>query len=137
MRNHESGQRDFVSPRRYGWIGLDDASRLDLADLRFGESSLTARGTSLTSAYAAAWTLDVGPGWITRRLTVAVAADTWRRSLELIRDEHGEWVAHTVASAGGPPIPSVPARTLAVTIAADRVERLTLALSAAGGVPNR
>ncbi|MDR6972016.1 putative glycolipid-binding domain-containing protein [Leifsonia shinshuensis] len=92
-------------PRRYCWIGLDDASRFDIADLRFGESSLTAQGTSLTSAYAAAWTLDVGPGWITRRITVTVAADTWRRSLELTMDARGAWAAHPERSTGGPAEP--------------------------------
>ncbi len=86
----------------YCWIGLDDPLRIDTASIRMGADSMTGHGTSTTSDYAVAWSLDVAPGWITRRLTVSVVGDGWTRSLELVRAPDGEWTAHTTRSAGGP-----------------------------------
>ncbi|GMA24761.1 hypothetical protein GCM10025864_25200 [Luteimicrobium album] len=78
------------------WVGEDDPHRLDAATLRLGADGLSATGTSRTDAYALSWTLDTGPGWVTRRLEVAVRGLTsqgapWSRDLVLERGDDGRW----------------------------------------------
>ncbi|MBW1638791.1 putative glycolipid-binding domain-containing protein [Microbacterium resistens] len=76
---------------RYQWQGIDDPDRTDLAHVRFSGDAMRAHGTSITRAYATSWSLDVGPGWITRSLEVDAHGAGWRRSLRLTRDADGAW----------------------------------------------
>ncbi|MEV7528953.1 putative glycolipid-binding domain-containing protein [Agrococcus sediminis] len=61
-------------------------------------SSAAAHGTSTCDEYSAAWSLEVGEGWITRRLDVAVRAQGWARDLSLRRDDAGRWSAEARAA---------------------------------------
>ncbi|MFJ6114934.1 putative glycolipid-binding domain-containing protein [Agrococcus sediminis] len=61
-------------------------------------SSAAAHGTSTCDEYSAAWSLEVGDGWITRRLDVAVRAQGWARDLSLRRDDAGRWSAEARAA---------------------------------------
>lgn len=80
-------------PSSRSWIGVDDASRVDRASLELGADGLHGHGSSTTPGYALAWRLDVGGGWVTRLLEVAVEAEGWSRSLLLERSADGEWRA--------------------------------------------
>jgi len=82
--------------RRVVWAGTNDPDRLDTAVLRLDPDRLTATGTSRTDAYAMSWTLVTGPGWVTRRLEVAVRGlaprdAPWSRDLVLERADDGRW----------------------------------------------
>jgi len=82
--------------RRVAWVGEDDPHRLDTAVLTLGTDRLSGTGTSRTGAYALSWTLVTGPGWVTRRLDVAVRGLTpqgapWSRDLALERGDDGRW----------------------------------------------
>jgi hypothetical protein len=82
--------------RQVVWAGEDDPHRLDTAAFRLEADRLTATGTSRTGAYAVSWTLTTGPGWVTRRLDVAVRGLTpqgapWSRDLVLERADDGRW----------------------------------------------
>ncbi|WP_225792832.1 putative glycolipid-binding domain-containing protein [Agrococcus sediminis] len=61
-------------------------------------SSAAAHGTSTCDEYSAAWSLEVGEGWITRRLDVAVRAQGWSRDLSLRRDDAARWSAEARAA---------------------------------------
>ncbi|WP_295119588.1 putative glycolipid-binding domain-containing protein [uncultured Leifsonia sp.] len=86
----------------YAWKGLDDPDRIDHAVVKFEKESMTAHGTSITSAYASSWRLTVADGWVTRSLSVSVHGTGWTRSLELGRSANGDWSAH--ATEDGTPI---------------------------------
>jgi hypothetical protein len=58
-----------------------------------GADSLTARGTSAAADYVLDWALQTGPAWVTRTLSVRARGDGWARSLELGRDDAGNWRA--------------------------------------------
>ncbi|MFC8733498.1 putative glycolipid-binding domain-containing protein [Luteimicrobium sp. NPDC057192] len=82
--------------RRVVWVGEDDPHRVDTAVLTLDADSLRGSGTSRTDAYALSWTLVTGPGWVTRRLDVAVRGLTpqgapWSRDLVLERGDDGRW----------------------------------------------
>lgn len=79
--------------RRHSWIGIDDPHRHDHARVRLSTEGLTAHGSSTTDQYATSWSLEVGPGWITRALHVDVRAESWSRALDLVRDADGRWSA--------------------------------------------
>jgi hypothetical protein len=67
-----------------------DAAHVELDTVA---GALTARGTSAVADYALDWTLAVGPGWITRRLSVRARNDGWSTALELTRSDGGVWAA--------------------------------------------
>ena len=88
------------SPRHAGvmsslftWRGIDDPDRLDHAVLTLAHDRLSGHGVSLTPSYASSWQLDVGAGWVTRSLHVSVQGRGWGRSLALIHDGDGGWMA--------------------------------------------
>lgn len=83
--------------RTLAWRGLDDPDRTDLAHVAFDGSAMSAHGTSTTTDYALSWSLVVNPGWITRRLDVAVRAPAWSRSLTLSLSASGTWSAEAAA----------------------------------------
>jgi uncharacterized protein len=81
-----------VTTRVLAWIGPEPV-RMDAAHAALGPDRLDARGTSVTADYALDWTLETGPAWATRRLSVRARGDGWSRSLELARDDAGAWSA--------------------------------------------
>lgn len=96
--------------RLVAWAG-PDPRRVDSAAVALRDRSLTARGTSLTADYALDYTLDTGPGWVTRELSVRVRGDGWWHALVLRRDPAGAWSARWTGSgraAGGDPDPVLP-----------------------------
>jgi len=94
-----------MAPRTtYRWQGIDDASRVDVAVVRFGNAALRAHGTSTCDDYGLVWSLDVGEGWITRSLEVAATAPGWSRSLRLARRSDGSWTS-SASTAGDTDLP--------------------------------
>ncbi|MCL6423838.1 putative glycolipid-binding domain-containing protein [Brachybacterium sp. JHP9] len=78
------------------WTGIDDPTRID--DCRVEESfrGLRAVGSSITEEYSTAWTLEVGPDWATRRISVTAAGPGWSRHLTLTRSDSGTWSSRTL-----------------------------------------
>ncbi|MGH8866822.1 MAG: putative glycolipid-binding domain-containing protein [Actinomycetes bacterium] len=74
------------------WAGPDPV-RVDAAHAGLGSDTLTARGASTVADYVLDWTLETGPGWVTRLLSVRARGDGWSRSLVLRRDDDGTWSA--------------------------------------------
>jgi hypothetical protein len=87
--------------RHVEWVGDDDPQRLEAATVTLAEDRLDALGTSRTTDYVTAWSLETGPGWITRRLDVTVAGRFFSRRLRLTRDDRGAWSAETEAEGDG------------------------------------
>lgn len=87
------------------WRGEDDPSRHDRAVVGFAATGMTAHGTSITGAYALAWSLDALDGWCTRELRVSVHGDGWSRTLVLVRAEDATWTAEA-ATRGAPSLPA-------------------------------
>jgi uncharacterized protein len=79
--------------RRVEWQGIDDPARRDTALVRFEGDALAAAGASVADGWTSAWSLDVGPGWVTRRLAVRTQGPGWARSLVLERHGDGRWSA--------------------------------------------
>ena len=84
--------------RTLHWAGVDDPGRRDSAVVSFRTGELAASGTSTCDEYSATWTLNTSPGWVTRRLQVAVTGPGWSRSLDLTRSVDGRWDSHVQAS---------------------------------------
>ncbi len=61
-----------------------------------------AHGASVTAEYATSWWLEVGEGWVTRRLFVAAHSDGWFRYRDLTRDRVGVWTARRMAEGEDP-----------------------------------
>jgi hypothetical protein len=89
----------MAAVRRVEWRGVDDPSRRDAALVRLEPDALAAAGSSVADGWTSAWSLDVGAGWVTRRLVVHTQGPGWSRSLVLERHDGGRWSAQ--ASAGG------------------------------------
>jgi uncharacterized protein len=87
----------MAAVRRVEWQGVDDPSRRDAALVRFDAAALLAAGSSVADDWTSAWSLDVGPGWVTRRLAVRTQGPGWARSLLLQRDDEGRWSAEGTA----------------------------------------
>ena len=83
----------MAAARRIEWQGVDDPARRDAALVRLETDGLAAAGASVADAWTSAWSLEVGPGWITRRLAVRTQGPGWARSLALTRGEDGRWTA--------------------------------------------
>ena len=83
--------------RHVEWVGDDDPERLEAATITLAPDRLDALGTSRTTDYATAWSLETGPDWVTERLDVMVAGRWFRRRLVLVRDAHGRWSADVSA----------------------------------------
>jgi hypothetical protein len=84
----------WAMTKTYTWQGIDDPARYDLADITVEDHGhMSARGLSRSETYVTAWNLDVGPGWITRTLEVAVFGRDWSRSLNLQRNDNALWEA--------------------------------------------
>jgi hypothetical protein len=81
-----------MAARTLAWSG-QDPERVDAAHVRLGADGLTARGTSAVADYVLDWALRTGPAWVTRTLSVRARGDGWARSLELGRDDGGNWLA--------------------------------------------
>jgi hypothetical protein len=75
----------------FTWRGVDDTTRVDHAALTINDTGMAGHGTSITCGYATSWQLDVGPGWVTRQLRIAVQGVGWFRSLVLLRSTGGVW----------------------------------------------
>lgn len=81
----------MAAVRRVEWQGIDDPGRRDTALVRFEADALAAAGASVADGWTSAWSLDVGPGWVTRRLVVRTQGPGWARSLVLERHGDGRW----------------------------------------------
>ena len=81
---------------QYSWIGIDDPSRNDAAQVEFTDGGMRAVGSSITSFYATSWTLIVDDHWRTRRIIVTATGETWSRYLDLSRLPDGDWLSDTV-----------------------------------------
>ncbi|MGW5318483.1 putative glycolipid-binding domain-containing protein [Nocardia thailandica] len=101
----------MTTRRTIAWTGVDEPGRLDAASVTLRADALTALGTSRAADYVTAWSLDTGPGWVTRVLAVTVRGAGWSRSVRLDRDGSGAWSA--VATADGAPPADLPAPGLA------------------------
>lgn len=73
------------------WTGVDDSELLDRASVELAEDSMRAFGSTHTRSFATTWSLDVGPGWVTRSIDVTVRGIGWWRSLVLTRHVDGTW----------------------------------------------
>ncbi len=102
------------------WRGVG-AWRAEVADVELNADSLRATGTQIgidPLAYRLDYELDVGGGWITRRLYLRASGADWARGLDLRRDEDGTWSAETEEE-GRPGLPSPGGDTGAVEGALD------------------
>jgi hypothetical protein len=80
------------------WRGLDEWSA-ESARVEIGDDGLRATGTQLGAhqlPYRLDYALDAtgigaSGGFVTRHLRVAVTGDGWRRSIDLLRSDDGEW----------------------------------------------
>ncbi|AQQ14896.1 hypothetical protein CGLAU_04610 [Corynebacterium glaucum] len=86
----------------YTWEHWDDPNIRNVAEVAFTDDGLTATGTQYGNGYRATWTLDAADGWITRRVTVEVQGNGWTRTLELTRNDDGEWSSDTTVSGEQP-----------------------------------
>lgn len=93
-----------ASARLVRWTGVDDPDRIDVASVTFAADSLAAHGTSTTTRYSAAWSLETGADWRTERVSVSVHGDAWSRQLELTRSREGRW-SSTVRQHGDGALP--------------------------------
>lgn len=75
------------------WRGHDDPERIDRAVIKIGPSGMEAHGSSVTAAYATAWSLDATDAWRTRTVDISAHGAGWMRSLALTRDENDHWTA--------------------------------------------
>lgn len=92
-----------ASTRHVAWTGWDDdPDRLEAATVTVRDDRLAALGTSRAAAYATAWALRTGPGWVTEHLDVSVRGFGWSRHLDLVRTPDGAWRAD-VRESGTPP----------------------------------
>ncbi len=80
------------------WRGLDEWTA-EAARVEIGDDGLRATGTQLGAhrlPYRLDYALDAtgratAGGFVTRHLRVAIAGDGWRRSIDLLRGDDGEW----------------------------------------------
>jgi uncharacterized protein len=75
------------------WRGVEEWLA-EHARLELGPDRVVAAGVQLGAEpepYRADYRLDVGGGWITRRLEVQVTGEGWHRSLVLEHDGSGRW----------------------------------------------
>ncbi|WP_336725953.1 putative glycolipid-binding domain-containing protein [Cellulosimicrobium cellulans] len=92
-----------ASTRHVAWTGWDDdPDRLEASTVTVRDDRLAALGTSRAAAYATAWALRTGPGWVTEHLDVSVRGLGWSRHLDLVRTPDGAWRAD-VRESGTPP----------------------------------
>lgn len=92
-----------ASTRHVAWTGWDDdPDRLEAATVTVRDDRLAALGTSRAAAYATAWALRTGPGWVTEHLDVSVRGLGWSRHLDLLRTPDGAW-RDDVRESGTPP----------------------------------
>jgi hypothetical protein len=77
--------------RHVEWIGDEDPERLEAATVTLAADRLDALGTSRTTGYVVAWSLETGPGWVTERLDVTVSGRGFTRRLALVRDGRNDW----------------------------------------------
>jgi hypothetical protein len=87
--------------RHVEWVGDEDPERLEAATVTLAPDRLDALGTSRTTDYVTAWTLQTGPGWVTERLDVTVRGRGFTRTLELVRHGDGRWTATAEARGDG------------------------------------
>jgi hypothetical protein len=84
-----------IKPVRRSVVWLKEAGA-ELADVELAEGRLTAIGTAIGAdpvPYRLSYTLLTGDNYVTRSLRVRSTGAGWRRSLELHRDDVGEWQA--------------------------------------------
>ncbi|MDN4480236.1 putative glycolipid-binding domain-containing protein [Demequina muriae] len=79
------------------WTGVDDPSRVDLASIDLGSTSMRAIGGSRALDFSSSWELEVADGWITRALRVTTRGFGWGRMLELTRSRSGTWAAEATS----------------------------------------
>ncbi|MCT1617303.1 putative glycolipid-binding domain-containing protein [Kocuria marina] len=94
-----------MTTQDYTWIGIDDPSRNDAAQVEFSGSGMRAAGSSITNSYVTSWTLNVDDHWRTRRIIVTATGETWSRYLDLSRSPSGNWLSET-AVRGATELPS-------------------------------
>ncbi|MEV7961157.1 putative glycolipid-binding domain-containing protein [Oerskovia paurometabola] len=92
-----------MTRRHVAWAGEDDPGRVDAAVLSLGADRFEALGTSCSTTWVMAWSLTLGPRWVTRRLDVTVRGQDWSRDLRLERSSAGEWSAR-VGHVGSAPV---------------------------------
>lgn len=84
-----------MTTHRYSWIGVDDPSRNDVAQVDFNDEGMRAAGSSIASSYKTSWTLDVDEHWHTRRIVVTATGKNWSRYLDLSRSAASDWSSET------------------------------------------
>ena len=75
------------------WIKHDPPGA-EFAAVTFGRDRLRARGVAIGSAptaYRLDYALETGDAYVTRRLSIDVCGEGWRRRLCLSREEQGRW----------------------------------------------
>jgi hypothetical protein len=91
---------DATRRRVIAW-DKEDGYGVEYADIALSTDRLTARGLAIgwdPEPYHLEFTLETGPGWVTRRLEVSTRGAGWTRTLDLRRSDSG-W--HVDASAEG------------------------------------
>lgn len=87
---------------QYTWEHWDDPHTQNVAEVTFTDGGLTATGKQHGHGYLATWSLDAAEGWITRRVTVDVVGEGWTRTLELTRNNAGNWSSETALTGEQP-----------------------------------
>ncbi|MCT1445303.1 putative glycolipid-binding domain-containing protein [Corynebacterium sanguinis] len=77
--------------RTYAWQHINNPSIRNEARVRFHDAGLSATGTQHGEGYRAAWTLSAVENWVTQRVAIDVVGEGWRRHLDLVRTDSGEW----------------------------------------------
>jgi hypothetical protein len=81
-----------MTKRFMAWRGVHP-DRIDAASVILDAVTLSASGTSLTSAHTLSYELETTDGWVTDRIRVRVGGGAWWRSLDLRRDAENRWSA--------------------------------------------
>jgi hypothetical protein len=73
----------------------------EFVELELSADRLSAEGVAIGCdplPYRLEFTLETGPGWVTRRLEVTTRGDGWQRHLDLQRSEAGTWTIEAAAT---------------------------------------
>jgi hypothetical protein len=106
-----------ASRRRVIVWDKEEGYGVEFADVELARDRLTGGGVAIgwdPVPYRLEFTLETGPGWVTRRLDVTTRGDGWSRTLDLLRSEQGTW---TVDASGDGEIDLEPAGGDAATFA--------------------
>src|ERR1700745_3513991 len=89
-----------MARRSISWVKSDPPGA-EFASVSISRDGLSASATAIGSSpsgYRLDYRLETGPGFVTRRLTVAARGDGWRRTRDRARLRSGRWLCAGVMS---------------------------------------